>query len=73
MIGIGVPAALRPMRRLKNGTRFAELLLNRGLPPPNVKMPEFSRKKSRFSGKNRLKRVRFTCCWSTSTCAKSVR
>src|SRR4029079_3294529 len=31
-----------------------------------------SRKKSRFSGKNRLKRVRFTCCSSISTWAKSV-
>ncbi len=39
---------------------------------PNEKMPWFSRKKSRFSGKNRLKRVRFTCCSSASTCAKSV-
>ena len=53
------------MRRLKNGTR---------LPPgPNANVPEFSRKKSRFSGKNRLNRVRLTCCWSASTCAKSVR
>ena len=30
--------------------------------PPNVNIPWFSRKKSRFSGKNRLKRVRLTCC-----------
>jgi hypothetical protein len=62
MIGIGVPLALRPIRRLKNGTRFSLLELNRPCALPNVKMPEFSRKKSRFSGKNRLKRVRLTCC-----------
>ena len=41
-------------------------------PPPNWKMPEFSRKKSRFSGKNRLKRDRLICCSSASTCEKSV-
>ena len=41
-------------------------------PAPKSKMPRASRKNSRFSGKNRLKRVRFTCCSSTSTCAKSV-
>ena len=41
-------------------------------PTPKSKMPRLSRKKSRFSGKKRLKRVRLTCCWSTSTCAKSV-
>ena len=34
-------------------------------------MPEFSRKNSRFSGKNRLNRVRLTCCSSASACAKS--
>ena len=39
---------------------------------PKSKMPRPSRKKSRFSGNCRLKRVRFTCCSSTSTCAKSV-
>jgi len=42
--------------------------------PPRAKskIPRPSRKKSRFSGKNRLNRVRFTCCSSISTCAKSV-
>ena len=39
---------------------------------PNSKMPAFSRKKSRFSGKKRENRVRFTCRSSTSTSAKSV-
>ena len=39
---------------------------------PKSKMPRPSRKKSRFSGNCRLKRVRFSCCSSTSTCAKSV-
>jgi hypothetical protein len=39
---------------------------------PSVHIAAFSRKKSRFSGKNRLKRVRLICCWSTSTCEKSV-
>jgi hypothetical protein len=45
-----------------------------GAPDPDVKpkLPRPSRKNSRFSGKKRLKRVRFTCCSSTSTCAKSV-
>jgi hypothetical protein len=40
--------------------------------PPNESMPWFSRKNSRFSGKNRLKRVRSTCSSSASTWAKSV-
>ena len=35
-------------------------------------VPSFSRKKSRFSGKKRLKRSRLTCSWSTSTWLKSV-
>ena len=39
---------------------------------PKRKMPEFSMKKSRFSGKKRLKRVRLTCWMSASTCEKSV-
>src|SRR6185436_2862265 len=39
---------------------------------PNVKAPAPSRKNSRFSGNDRLKRVRFTCASSASTCAKSV-
>ena len=34
-------------------------------PRPKSKMPRPSRKNSRFSGKNRLKRVRLTCCSST--------
>ena len=34
---------------------------------PNSKMPAPSRKKPRFSGKKRLKRVRLTCSWSAST------
>ena len=34
-------------------------------------MPEFSRKNSRFSGKNWLNCVRFTCCSSASAWAKS--
>ena len=68
-IGIGVPAALRPMVRLKNGTRLLALLAG----GPIWKAPWFSRKNSRFSGKNRLKRVRLICCASVSTCEKSVR
>ena len=49
------------------------------LPPPPVllrpksNVPRLSRKKSRFSGNCSWKRVRFSCCSSTSTCAKSVR
>ncbi len=38
-----------------------------------VKMPSFSRKKSRFSGKKRENRVRLICSSSTSTWEKSVR
>ncbi len=41
-------------------------------PPPKLNVRWFSRKNSRFSGKNKLNRVRFTCCSSASTCAKSV-
>ena len=52
------------MRRLKNSSTSPGL--------PTVNSPAFSRKKGRFSGKNRLKRSRFTCWSSTSTCAKSV-
>ena len=55
---------LSPICRLKNMTGTSP-----GLPPllpkatpPNAKMPCPSRKKSRFSGKKRLNRVRFTCC-----------
>jgi hypothetical protein len=40
--------------------------------PPNANVPWFSRKNSRFSGKNRLNRVRLICCSSASTWAKSV-
>ena len=75
-IGIGVPVSLRPIVRLKNGTRSLVVLTNAVLAlvaPPIWNAPWFSRKNSRFSGKNRLKRVRFTCCVSTSTCEKSVR
>lgn len=39
---------------------------------PKLKIPWFSRKNSRFSGKKRLNRVRLICCSSASTCAKSV-
>ena len=41
-------------------------------PLPKLKVSAPSRKKSRFSGKSRLNRVRLTCCSSSSTCAKSV-
>ena len=49
--------------RLKNGTRL--LALDAGGPIWNA--PWFSRKNSRFSGKNRLNRVRLICCASVST------
>ena len=39
---------------------------------PNWNVAAFSRKKLRFSGKNRSKRVRFTCSSSASTWEKSV-
>src|SRR5205085_4083272 len=55
-----------------SGTSDVVLLLRPDELLPKVNSPWFSRKKSRFSGKNRLKRVRFTCCSSASTCAKSV-
>ena len=70
-IGICVPASLIPIRRLKNSSVWpswrplADWLFT-------VKMPAFSRKNGRFSGKNRLKRSRLICWSSTSTCAKSV-
>ena len=64
----------RPIRRLKNRNGVSPLPAARPAlaRPANANVPAPSRKKSRFSGKNRLKRVRFTCCSSTSTCAKSV-
>ena len=57
-----LPAWLSPIRRLKNGSTFADGLLPFRFPAPTAKVPEFSRKKSRFSGKKRLNRVRLTCC-----------
>ena len=78
----------RPMRRLKKrvgaspggNTPGGAFRMARAEPPnppnpatrPKSKMPWLSRKNSRFSGKNRLNRVRLICCSSTSTCAKSV-
>ena len=76
----------RPIRRLKKRVGASPLpkkpdapMLRRAAPPPPApgarpksKMPWLSRKNSRFSGKNRLNRVRLICCSSTSTCAKSV-
>ena len=49
---IGCPVSESPMRRLKN--RSASPLAAPWL--PTVNCPEFSRKKSRFSGKNSGKR-----------------
>jgi hypothetical protein len=66
-MGTGAPFS-SPMDRLKNGTRSLVSYVR-----PIWNEPWFSRKNSRFSGKNRLKRVRFTCCASASTCEKSVR
>src|ERR687897_380232 len=72
------------MRRLKNSRVSPEPFWRPPAPPPppppakppppapNRKIPEFSRKKSRFSGKNRLKRDRLICCSSASACEKSV-
>ncbi len=51
------------------GTSPAALV---GGTPPKAKVPWFSRKNSRFSGKKRLNRVRLICCSSASTWAKSV-
>ncbi len=68
MIGTLSPLSVRPMRRLKKSSAYR---LN-GFADPTRNFPEFSRKKSRFSGKKRAKRVRFTCSSSTSACAKSV-
>ena len=72
-IGTGFPL-FNPIRRLKNiiGTLLAPLPAEVLPPLPNEKMPWPSRKNSRFSGKNRVKRVRLTCCSSSSTWAKSV-
>ena len=87
-IGTVRPAWSRPIRRLKKrvgaspggNTPGGALRIPRAEPPkppkpatrPKSKMPWLSRKNSRFSGKNRLNRVRLICCSSTSTCAKSV-
>ena len=63
------PSSATPMRLEKNNRNGGGSQLFR---QPISKMPAFSRKKSRLSGKKRSKRVRFTCSSSTSTCAKSV-
>ena len=77
----GVPSALKPMRREKNGRAFsrlgrdvASLLSLEPLPlmRPNSNRSASVKKKSRFSGKNRLKRVRLTWRLSTSVAEKSV-
>ena len=79
--GIASPVGDRPICRLKKKIMSCEAFWRPPpappppppvLPEPNWNTPEFSRKKSRFSGKNRLKRVRLTCCSSASTCEKSV-
>ena len=64
----------RPMRRVKKryGVSPAPAPTPELARPANANVPRPSRKKSRFSGKNRSKRVRLTCCSSTSTCEKSV-
>ena len=75
-MGITSPAGVRPMRRVwKSVKSRAETLVRNSLrvPSPNSKIPEFSMKNSRRSGKNRGKRVRLTWSWSTSTWEKSVR
>ena len=71
-MGMARPSGAMPMRRLKNSSVWLGSL--KAAPPllATVKAPAFSRKKGRFSGKNRLNRSRFICCWSTSTWAKSV-
>ena len=73
-MGTWRPSGEMPIRREKKTS-------SGGAPPPpppppksgpNRKIPAFSRKNSRFSGKKREKRVRFTRCSSTSVSAKSV-
>ena len=64
--------ALNPIWRLKNSSGTSPGVLP-ACTPAKSKMPWPSMKKSRFSGKNRLKRVRLICWRSSSTCAKSVR
>src|SRR5687767_12414160 len=83
-IGISLPVSESPIRRLKKRRVSPDPFWRPPPPPPpppaakppppapNRKIPEFSRKKSRFSGKNRLKRDRLICCSSASACEKSV-
>jgi hypothetical protein len=77
----GAPVSLKPMRREKKGRAFsrlgrdvASLVSLEPLPlmRPNSKRSASLKKKSRFSGKNRLKRVRLTWRASTSVAEKSV-
>src|SRR5213592_578928 len=63
-IETGWPRVSMPMRRVKNRSTACGV--------PAEKMPAFSRKNGRFSGKKSGKRVRLVRCSSTSTCAKSV-
>ena len=69
-MGMISPSSESPIRRLKN--RKVSGGSNGRLVSPTWKSPAFSRKNSRCSGKKSSKRVRFTCCSSASTCAKSV-
>ena len=69
---------LKPILREKNGRPFSRSgrMMPNAVPctpiRPNSKMSASRRKKSRFSGKNRPKRVRFTWRSSTSVAEKSV-
>ena len=57
VMGMG-PSRDIPIRREKNNSKGG----GPNMPgAPISKMPEFSRKKSRFSGKKRLNRVKLTC------------
>ena len=61
VIGIGVPASLIPIRRLKKSSVCPRFVPLAGPTLFTVNAPAFSRKKGRFSGKNRLKRSRLIC------------
>ena len=62
-----VVAAVQAVPYRAERRAYATVLDVKVPPVPILNWPAFSRKKSRFSGKNRLNRVRLTCCSSAST------
>ena len=70
--GLGLVETVEAFGAAFNNNRYISIVWLVLPAPPKLKIPWFSRKNTRFSGKKRLNLVRLTCCSSASTCAKSV-